>query len=310
MKKFLQKPFRWAAIYSVIISLSVTFILLDTFVIPRAGTAVITAVSQVTSASADNISQDSTEDTKQTGPEITATSYKDENIQIKIDTVRKYDTDFYVADIQVTSVTYLKTAFAKNIYGRNINETTSAMAEEHNAIFAINGDYYGFRDYGFVLRNGVLYRSATADNKALVFDNLGNLSVIDQTQKVARTLSDGNMWQVLSFGPALIDNGEIIVTKNSEVEQSMKSNPRTAIGQVSALHYIVIVSDGRTNKSAGLSLLELADEFFDRGCTVAYNLDGGGSATMWFNGKVINIPTDGKYFGERSVSDIVYIGSE
>jgi exopolysaccharide biosynthesis protein len=90
----------------------------------------------------------------------------------------------------------------------------------------------------------------------------------------------------------------------------MKSNPRTAIGQVSALHYIVIVSDGRTNKSAGLSLLELADEFFDRGCTVAYNLDGGGSATMWFNGKVINIPKDGKYFGERSVSDIVYIGSE
>jgi exopolysaccharide biosynthesis protein len=77
---------------------------------------------------------------------------------------------------------------------------------------------------------------------------------------------------------------------------------------VSALHYIVIVSDGRTSESAGLSLLELAQLFADRGCTVAYNLDGGGSSTMWFNGRIVNNPTDGRTYGERSVSDIVYIG--
>jgi exopolysaccharide biosynthesis protein len=304
MKIFFQKPYRWAAIYTVIISLAIAFVLLDTFFIPREGIAVIT------SAVSDIIQQESIDETVQTEPVITDTSYKDENIGITIEAVRDYGTDIYVADIQISDITYLKTALAKNIYGRNISEPTSAMAKEHNAIFAINGDYYGFRDYGFVIRNGVLYRSATADNNALAIDNFGNLSVIDQTKNTARTLADNNMWQIFSFGPALINNGEIIVTKKSEVSQSMKSNPRTAIGQVSALHYIVIVSDGRTDKSAGLSLLELADEFFDRGCTVAYNLDGGGSATMWFNGKVINIPTDGQYFGERSVSDIVYIGNE
>jgi exopolysaccharide biosynthesis protein len=77
---------------------------------------------------------------------------------------------------------------------------------------------------------------------------------------------------------------------------------------ISPLHYIIIVSDGRTYESAGLSLLELAQVFEDKGCTTAYNLDGGGSSTMYFNGKIVNNPTDGRKMGEREVSDIVYIG--
>lgn len=87
----------------------------------------------------------------------------------------------------------------------------------------------------------------------------------------------------------------------------MTSNPRTAIGQISALHYLVIVSDGRTSESAGLTLYQLATLFAQRGCTVAYNLDGGGSSTMVFNGNVVNNPTSGRSITERAVSDIVYI---
>lgn len=307
MTQFLKKPFRWAAIYSFIMALSVAFVLLDTFVLPHVETPVILPASETSAG--DNLPADSSVEIQRSEPVITDTSYKDENIQITINTVRKYDTAVYIADIQITDITYLKTAFAKNIYGRNINEYTSTIAEDHDAIFAINGDFYGFRDHGFVIRNGILYRSTAADNEALVIDNLGNLSVISQTRAAAKTLADSDIWQALSFGPTLIEDGEITVNSHSEVGQ-MSSNPRTAIGQISALHYIVIVSDGRTDESAGLSLLELANEFFDRGCTVAYNLDGGGSATMWFNGKVINIPTDGNVFSERSVSDIVYFGYE
>ena len=139
-------------------------------------------------------------------------------------------------------------------------------------------------------------------------DSEGNFSIIDESDTTAQSLSDAGVWKVLSFGPALINNGKITVTSDSEVGKSMSSNPRTAIGQVSALHYIVIVSDGRTSESEGLSLLELAQLFAERRCTVAYNLDGGGSTTMWFNGEVVNNPTDGRSSGERSVSDIVYFG--
>ena len=89
----------------------------------------------------------------------------------------------------------------------------------------------------------------------------------------------------------------------------MSSNPRTAIGIVDNLHYIILVSDGRTSESIGLSLYETAQVMAEYGCHTAYNLDGGGSSTLYFNGKIINNPTtNGKRISERSVSDIVYIG--
>lgn len=88
----------------------------------------------------------------------------------------------------------------------------------------------------------------------------------------------------------------------------MTSNPRTAIGQIDDLHYIMIVADGRTSESEGLSLYELAKVMQDYHCQTAYNLDGGGSSTMYFNGEIVNNPTNGRSHGERSVSDIVYIG--
>jgi len=117
-------------------------------------------------------------------------------------------------------------------------------------------------------------------------------------------------WQVFSFGPALMEDGIVVVDENTEVSKSKSSNPRTAIGQISELHYIFIVSDGRTGESSGLSLLQLAQELKERGATVAYNLDGGGSSTMYFNGEVVNNPTNGRSEKEREVSDIVYIGYE
>lgn len=66
------------------------------------------------------------------------------------------------------------------------------------------------------------------------------------------SLSNKNLQQILSFGPALIENGQIVMDSTSEASQSMQSNPRTAIGQISELHYVVIVSDGRTTESQGL----------------------------------------------------------
>ncbi|MBM9832545.1 phosphodiester glycosidase family protein, partial [Enterococcus faecalis] len=116
-----------------------------------------------------------------------------------------------------------------------------------------------------------------------------------------------------AFGPTLISNGEIAVSASEEVGRAMSDNPRTAIGIIEeddgSLHYIIIVSDGRTDASAGLTLYELAKLMQSYGATTAYNLDGGGSSTMYFNGKIINNPTThGNTMKERAVSDIVYIG--
>jgi len=244
---------------------------------------------------------------------ITANSYSDANIQITIDTIRVYSTQVYIADIQVSSFAYLRTAFAKNTYGRNYTEKTSSMATNHGALLAINGDYYGFRSTGFVVRNGVLYRSTVNQEnsgQALVLDGSGDMHVVSEANTSTTALTQLQAWQVWSFGPQLMGNGNIMVDANTEISSaSSASNPRTALGQISPLHYVFITSDGRTTESAGLSLLELAEQFDARGCQLAYNLDGGGSATMWFNGKIVNKPVNsGSTISERAVSDCVYIG--
>lgn len=310
MKKFFMKPYRYAAVFSVLLIASFTFVLMDTFVIPKPLAAVDSAL---TSYAAENaVTKDSTagDASAASAAAITNSSYEDENIKINIDTVEKYDSTIYIADIQLKDASYLKTALANDVFGRNIKATTSDIASAHNAILAINGDYYGFRNSGYVLRNGTLYRdTATTDgNEDLVIDKNGDFSIINESETAVSSLDTDHIAQILSFGPGLIENGQITVDSGSEVSRSKSSNPRTAIGQVSALHYIVVVSDGRTEASQGLSLLELAQVLKDRGCTIAYNLDGGGSSTMYFNGEVVNNPTDGKSTGEREVSDIVYIG--
>lgn len=100
------------------------------------------------------------------------------------------------------------------------------------------------------------------------------------------------------------------MTQGQEISgQSMADNPRTAIGMVEPLHYVIIVGDGRTNTSKGLTLYQLAQALAYEGCRVGYNLDGGGSTTLWFNGEVINYPTQNGSYKERGVSDIVYIGA-
>ncbi len=301
MKGFFLKPYRWALVISLILTGTFAFVLLDSFVIPKSFTVVESQAAVKTEISSQ----------AQSAPIVNDNSYEDENIKITIETVYEYNSKIYIADVQLTEASYLKTALAGSTYGRNIKETTSEIAEVNNAIFAVNGDYYGFRSEGYVLRNGVLYRAAArkvADDEALVINEEGNFSIIHENQVSVESLHPESIRQIFSFGPALVEDGQITVDSGSEVSQSQKSNPRTAIGQVSALHYVIIVSDGRTSESEGLSLLELAREFKERGCAAAYNLDGGGSSTMYFNGKVINNPTDGRNAREREVSDIVYIG--
>jgi exopolysaccharide biosynthesis protein len=136
----------------------------------------------------------------------------------------------------------------------------------------------------------------------------GSFEVIRENDTSADALLKNGAVQVFSFGPSLLKNGVINVNESSEVAKAMTSNPRTAIGIISPRHYILIVSDGRSDWSAGLTLNQLAQILQEQGCDTAYNFDGGGSSAMWFNGEIVNVPTDGRKLGERRVSDIVYIG--
>lgn len=236
-------------------------------------------------------------------------TYSDSKSKITVTQYRAYDSNIYVADVEVTDGTSILSAFANNTYGRNITDTTSDMAEENNAVLAINGDYYGARQSGYVIRNGVVYRNQGSNGEDMVISKDGTLSFISESDTTTDSLIQKQAWQVLSFGPVLVENGQVAVSENDEVGMAMASNPRTAIGTVAKNHYLFVVSDGRTSESTGLSLYELANFMKSLGATNVYNLDGGGSSTMVFQGEVVNNPTtNGNKISERAVSDILYIG--
>lgn len=287
-----------------------TYMVLDTFVIERIGNSgtILSSNSQSESSSTESSSEVFIE------PTYTEFGYVDSVMELHIEVIRRADTQVYVAILETTQISTIRSAFAGDVYGKNIREKTSVMAERKGAIFAINGDYYGFRDIGYVIRNGLTYRLTprpeSADNAVLLSEN-GSMIKIDEASISREALSALQPWQVWSFGPLLLNQGQLRVDENSKVPYELDSNPRTAIGQLDENTFMFVVSDGRTNESAGLSLLELAEVFVEYGATFAYNLDGGGSATMWFNGRLINKPTNsGSTISERSISDCVYIGYE
>lgn len=291
----MKNKYAFAIFYGALLTFFTIYIALDTFVIERNYLKVL---------------ENETED-YDTGNKITTDySYIDDNIVIKIDELRKYDTTIYVADIKLKNSLYLKTAFAKDSYGRNVTEKTSEIAENNKAILAINGDYYGVRQTGYVLKNGTIYRDISkSDQEDLAIYEDGSFEIITEEKTSLSKLLDSGVYNLLSFGPCLLKDNEISVSQGQEVGKAMSSNPRTAIGIIDELHYVFVVSDGRTNESDGLTLYELALVMKDLDVDIAYNLDGGGSSTMYFNGNIINNPTtNGKKISERSVSDIVYIG--
>ena len=292
--------------------------------------------------------------------------YSDPDIYIDITTHRDNadTTTYYVADIRVKSLGFLKTALAKDTYGMHIKERTSDICKRKKGILAIDGDTYGEQEGGFVIRNGIglraeknldRMRGTTKKAEDLVIFSNGTFSIIDEntTKLTIQPTSDPkdkgkifeltdssgtlignqtNIWQTFSFGPALVKNNEVAVSENEEVGTAMggNRNQRCAIGIIAPKHYVFVVSDGRSDESSGLSLKTLGEIMKDLHCQCAYNLDGGGSATMYLDdgtgnanglGHLVNKPTQdltggyghaggGTTIGQREVSDIVYIGKD
>lgn len=310
-------------IYVAVLIIFTIYMLLDTFVLSEKITVVDRAQTTSTgkyttggTATSGADSGSSSSDSGSTGAastgnvSTTSTTYEDDNIKITLTDYRENNTNIHVADVTVSSAEYLKTAFAQSSYGKNVTEKTSEIAESVNAILAINGDYYGAQESGYVIRNGVIYRSTPkSGNEDLVIYADGSFEIISEDDITAEELLEKGAQNVLAFGPALVENGSVSVTEGEEVGKAMASNPRTAIGIIDKNHYVFVVADGRTSENEGLSLHELAEFMEGLGVQTAYNLDGGGSSAMYFNGEIVNQPTtNGHSIEERRVSDIVYIG--
>ena len=224
----------WAVSYTLLLFLFTTYLALDTFFISQ-----IYSVVEEKQTENDNDASDTTgpQDGKETADAVISDRfYRDENITIAITEYREYGSTIYAADITLSSAEYLQTAFALNAYGKNVTEKTSEIAKNNGAILAINGDYYGVREKGFVVRGGILYRNtASRDQEDLVIYKDGSFAIFSENNTDAKLLVSSGAQQIFSFGPALAVDGTISVTEYDEVEKAMASNPRTAIG-LSLIH--------------------------------------------------------------------------
>ncbi|WP_159610350.1 phosphodiester glycosidase family protein [Glutamicibacter sp. JC586] len=254
-----------------------------------------------------------------TAAKITDTSYTSDLAKINITKTStgsgSSQVTYFAADIKLSEGTVLGSAFAKDSFGENITETTSTIAENNNAIFAINGDYYGFRDTGIVIRNGVAYRDKGA-REGLAFYKDGSVKTYDETTTSADALVADGVWQTLSFGPTVVkDSKQVDGIDQVEVDTNFGNHsiqgqqPRTAIGVIDDNHFVFVVVDGRSEGySVGVTMPELAQIMLDLGCETAYNIDGGGSSTMYFNGSLVNNPLGRNQ--ERGTSDILFIAGQ
>jgi exopolysaccharide biosynthesis protein len=237
--------------------------------------------------------------------------YQDEFRYITIKKIAENDMTYFVVDVQLSDPAHFQTALSGDkAYGGL--EVVSDMAAKNQAILAINSDDYGTHKYGTIIRNGDLIRSNATTRNMLIVDQNGDMSVIsdrkgENPKSLSQKLLSENVWQTFEFGPELVRDGQA-VSFNSAFDvistSSSRREPRTAIGQIDTLHYIIIIADGRQDGySVGMTLPELQQLFVKYGAETALNLDGGGSTELWFQGQILNSPAGGE---ERYVSDIIF----
>lgn len=211
----------------------------------------------------------------------------------------------WVSTIRIKDASQLKSAFAGDEFSLRNREKTSDIATRHHAVFAINGAAAGFNERSYVIRDGIIYRATDLDCPPLIIKDNGDFAIYGYGELSGEEILELGGVHTYDFGPDLIKNGELVDYGDGWFKEV--KDPRTAIGQRGPLEYVVIVADGRSKKSEGASFYDLALEFQRLGCKWAYALDGGGSTTLYFNGEVLNEPSD--WNGERKNSDILYFAN-
>lgn len=211
---------------------------------------------------------------------------------------------YYVADVYVTATDCVQTAFAKATYGRNIRDYVDTMARDNHALLTISGDSYGESGKACVIRNGTLYSDDNGTSDVCVLYADGVMKTYAASEFDAEQAMADGAWQAWTFGPALLDGSGAVLSEFHTTEYINKVNPRCAIGYVAPGHYKFVVVDGRQDGySAGVTITQLAALMRDEGCITAYNLDGGKSAVMVYDGEFVSHPIG---MG-RTISDCIYL---
>lgn len=232
----------------------------------------------------------------------TESSYQSANVNVTVTQTREYGADIYVADIYIRDISCLQSVFSEDTFGRGYADWPWEIAAVEGRIVTINGDFYGTRDNGVVIRNGVLYRedeNIKRDVGVIYWD--GTMKCFSPDDFDTEAEMARGAYQAWNFGPMLLDeDGKAMTEFNSKVNPA---NPRAVLGYFEPGHYCMVVADGRSRKSAGVSLKNMSIFLEELGCKAAYNMDGGETAVMAYCGEVISVQAG----NGRQCSDFISI---
>lgn len=213
---------------------------------------------------------------------------------------------YHLAEVWTGNIDCFRSGLAATPPRFHMSASLTKMAEDQNAVVAVNGDFCSYSYGGIAVRNGVVWSKMRGSVDLCVLYRDGTMETMVPKDFDLNAAIERDVWQVWTFGPALLnEDGSVRDIPYSSIPEIHITgrNPRTAIGYFEPGHYCFLVADGRQpDYSVGMTLEEMAQIFSDLGCKAAFNLDGGGSSMMVFRGELIsqiyaNVP--------RNLSDCV-----
>ena len=196
------------------------------------------------------------------------------------------------------------------------------VAQKNQIVLAINTDFAQHRypkknnSVGIVIRDGKVFSDKTKNTTHKAWPPLdvlalypdGRMEIYESAEKTAQEYLDMGVTSTVCFGPWLIRDGQL----NTEEFATMNlgNNPRTAIGMVEPGHTFAMMLEGRHKGSVGAYLNFLAERMYEKGCTLAFNLDGGETSCILFMGEQLNTVggASNKDSNARKTTELLGIG--
>ena len=224
------------------------------------------------------------------------------------------------AEIKIADASQFRRKLADDTFGSDHEYFATVMADEANAVVAMNADYYRHRNFGILAWNRELYRFNTdyyAEGYSLYncVDTLfvtasgdflyQRLGAENTPESIRNFMRDNDILFSVAFGPVLVENGEAIPCGWYPVGEVGMGYSRAGIGQIAPLHYLYM-SLNHGSHEARWNVTQFAQHFAEKPVQTAYCLDGGQTGELVFRGEPYNYIDFGM---ERNVSDILWFAT-
>lgn len=237
--------------------------------------------------------------------------YQDETI-LAITWKQVLDGGVYTfSEVKIAHPSQFRRFLAGGEFGSDKLYVTTEMAQSVNAVVASSGDFYGYRQAGTLVYDGVVRRVNNGLVDTCYIDKNGDMlftTRFDEMDKEQsqRFVDEKEILFSLAFGPVLIQEGQVVTPDSYAVGEINDCYPRAALCQLGKLHYLLAVVNGEDSQPEVPTIHRFAQNLRSSGITKAYALDGGQTAVIAMDGQLINAVL---YGHQRKISDIIYFAT-